>query len=107
MLILYGVCTYTALYSFLVTFCLYLFRMKYSQRNTLQQVFFPKSLEIHWLSIINSVVLVCLLLGFVMLILVCVCVCERERVVCVCVCAEREREREICDCVCVCVCVCV
>ena len=45
-------------------------RVKYAQRNTLQQVFFPKSLEIHWLSIINSVVLVCLLLGFVMLILV-------------------------------------
>ena len=45
-------------------------RVKYSQRNSLQQVFFPKSLEIHWLSIINSVVLVCLLLGFVMLILV-------------------------------------
>lgn len=45
-------------------------RVKYGQRNTLQQVFFPKSLEIHWLSIINSVVLVCLLLGFVMLILV-------------------------------------
>lgn len=44
-------------------------KLKYSQRNTLQQVFFPKSLEIHWLSIINSIVLVFLLLGFVMLIL--------------------------------------
>lgn len=31
--------------------------------------FFPKSLEIHWLSIINSVVLVVLLLGFVIIIL--------------------------------------
>ncbi|KAG8455382.1 hypothetical protein GDO86_001541 [Hymenochirus boettgeri] len=31
--------------------------------------FFPKSLEIHWLSIINSMVLVFLLLGFVVIIL--------------------------------------
>ncbi|KAK2560122.1 Transmembrane 9 superfamily member 1 [Acropora cervicornis] len=31
--------------------------------------FFPKSLEIHWLSIINSVVLVFLLIGFVFIIL--------------------------------------
>jgi len=31
--------------------------------------FFPKSLEIHWLSIINSIVLVFLLLGFVIIIL--------------------------------------
>lgn len=42
---------------------------KYSERNKNQPKFFPKTLEIHWLSIINSVVLVCLLLGFVMLIL--------------------------------------
>lgn len=31
--------------------------------------FFPKSLEIHWLSIINSIILVFLLLGFVVIIL--------------------------------------
>lgn len=31
--------------------------------------FFPKTLEIHWLSIINSLVLVVLLLGFVVIIL--------------------------------------
>lgn len=31
--------------------------------------FFPKSLEIHWLSIINSVVLVSLLMGFIIVIL--------------------------------------
>ena len=31
--------------------------------------FFPKSLEIHWLSIINSVILVFLLIGFVVIIL--------------------------------------
>lgn len=31
--------------------------------------FFPKTLEIHWLSIINSLVLVVLLLGFVIIIL--------------------------------------
>jgi len=43
--------------------------LSFSERNTRQQVFFPKTLEIHWLSIINSVVLVCLLLGFVVLIL--------------------------------------
>jgi transmembrane 9 superfamily protein 1 len=43
--------------------------VKYSERSTKQEVFFPKTLEIHWLSIINSVVLVCLLLGFVILIL--------------------------------------
>lgn len=44
-------------------------KVQYSNRNVKKQVFFPKSLEIHWLSIINSIVLVCLLLGFVMLIL--------------------------------------
>lgn len=43
--------------------------VRYSERSTKQEVFFPKTLEIHWLSIINSVVLVCLLLGFVVLIL--------------------------------------
>jgi transmembrane 9 superfamily protein 1 len=43
--------------------------VKYSERNSKQEIFFPTTLEIHWLSIINSVVLVCLLLGFVILIL--------------------------------------
>ncbi len=32
--------------------------------------FFPKSLEVHWLSVINSTVLVLLLVGFVFIILV-------------------------------------
>lgn len=43
----------------------------YSQRGKLLRGtgFFPKSLEIHWLSIINSIVLVLLLLGFVIIIL--------------------------------------
>ena len=31
--------------------------------------FFPKTLEIHWLSVINSVVLVVLLTGFILIIL--------------------------------------
>jgi len=44
---------------------------KYDQRGKLQRPndFFPKTLEIHWLSIINSIVLVVLLLGFVIIIL--------------------------------------
>lgn len=42
---------------------------KYNQRNKEQHTFFPKSMEIHWLSIINSIVLVCLLIGFVVIIL--------------------------------------
>lgn len=33
------------------------------------QSFFPRSLEIHWLSIINSVILVALLMGFIVVIL--------------------------------------
>ena len=33
--------------------------------------FVPKSLEVHWLSVINSTVLVLLLIGFVFIILVC------------------------------------
>ncbi|KAM7437452.1 Transmembrane 9 superfamily member 1 [Porites harrisoni] len=43
----------------------------YSERLKLKGsgTFFPKSLEIHWLSIINSVVLVFLLIGFVVIIL--------------------------------------
>ncbi|XP_003385405.1 PREDICTED: transmembrane 9 superfamily member 1-like [Amphimedon queenslandica] len=41
----------------------------YHDRNKELKVFFPKSMEIHWLSVINSVVLVCLLLGFVTIIL--------------------------------------
>lgn len=44
---------------------------KFNQRGKLQRStdFFPKSLEIHWLSIINSIVLVGLLIGFVAIIL--------------------------------------
>jgi len=44
---------------------------KYEDRQTLlrKSGFFPVSLEIHWLSIINSTVLVFLLLGFVIIIL--------------------------------------
>ncbi|KXJ27742.1 transmembrane 9 superfamily member 1 [Exaiptasia diaphana] len=43
---------------------------KYSQRNKLHGGrFFQKNLEIHWLSIINSVVLVFLLLGFIIIIM--------------------------------------
>lgn len=42
---------------------------KYSDRGTRQQKFFPQHLEIHWLSIVNSIILVFLLLGFVVLIL--------------------------------------
>ncbi|XP_065062619.1 transmembrane 9 superfamily member 1-like [Rhopilema esculentum] len=43
----------------------------YSERLTRSKAsgFFPKSLEIHWLSIINSAVLVFLLIGFVSIIL--------------------------------------
>ena len=43
-----------------------------AQRNTgalVASIFFPRTLEIHWLSIINSAVLVLLLTGFVVLIL--------------------------------------
>lgn len=45
--------------------------IKFNQRGKLFRDvgFFPKSLEIHWLSIINSIVLVFLLLGFVVIIL--------------------------------------
>ena len=42
---------------------------KYSDRDNKRSPFFARTLEIHWLSVINSVVLVCLLLGFVGLIL--------------------------------------
>ncbi|XP_023930008.1 transmembrane 9 superfamily member 1-like [Lingula anatina] len=46
-------------------------KLKYSDRDKLVKgtSFFPKTLEIHWLSIINSLVLVFLLLGFVVIIL--------------------------------------
>jgi transmembrane 9 superfamily protein 1 len=44
-------------------------KLAYSKRHTKDMVFFPKTLEIHWLSIINSAVLVVLLVGFVSLIL--------------------------------------
>jgi len=39
------------------------------QRRNSASGFFPKSLEIHWLSVINSIVLVFLLIGFVSIIL--------------------------------------
>ena len=45
-------------------------RIAYSDREKLLETFFPKELEIHWLSIVNSIVLVILLLGFIVLILV-------------------------------------
>eukprot|EP00041_Stephanoeca_diplocostata_P036100 m.1300398 g.1300398 ORF g.1300398 m.1300398 type:complete len:595 (+) comp24803_c0_seq2:267-2051(+) len=41
----------------------------FKARHQSDQSFFPKTLEIHWLSIINSAVLVLLLVGFVLLIL--------------------------------------
>merc|ERR1712166_346559 len=41
----------------------------FKTRHQKDGVFFPKTLEIHWLSIINSAVLVLLLVGFVLLIL--------------------------------------
>ena len=46
--------------------------MNYDQRakRVRDNSFFPKTLEIHWLSIINSMVLVFLLIGFVVIILV-------------------------------------
>ena len=44
--------------------------------------FFPKTLEIHWLSIINSLVLVVLLLGFVIIILMRVLKNDFARSVC-------------------------
>ncbi|XP_076064270.1 transmembrane 9 superfamily member 1-like [Oratosquilla oratoria] len=46
-------------------------QIKFNERGHLVQdnSFFPKSLEIHWLSIINSMVLVFLLIGFVVIIL--------------------------------------
>lgn len=40
----------------------------FKSRASFGRTFFPKTLEIHWLSIINSVVLVVLLLGFVAII---------------------------------------
>ncbi|XP_076457031.1 transmembrane 9 superfamily member 1-like [Babylonia areolata] len=45
--------------------------LKYEDRGkrTRDNYFFPKTLEIHWLSIINSMVLVFLLIGFVIIIL--------------------------------------
>ncbi|KAK3751998.1 hypothetical protein QZH41_010966 [Actinostola sp. cb2023] len=44
--------------------------VKYSERSKLRAGrFFSKNLEIHWLSIINSVVLVFLLMGFVVIIM--------------------------------------
>jgi transmembrane 9 superfamily protein 1 len=42
---------------------------KFAKRHLKDHAFFPKTLEIHWLSIINSAVLVVLLVGFVTLIL--------------------------------------
>jgi transmembrane 9 superfamily protein 1 len=45
-------------------------KVKYKQRSQVSKSqFFQKSLEIHWLSIVNSVILVVLLLGFVIIIL--------------------------------------
>ncbi|EDV23172.1 uncharacterized protein TRIADDRAFT_37943 [Trichoplax adhaerens] len=44
-------------------------KVAYSQRMSKKDTFFQKSLEIHWLSIINSIVLVILLMGFVVIIL--------------------------------------
>lgn len=46
-------------------------KYEYNERGKLQRStdFFPKTIEIHWLSIINSIVLVCLLIGFVVIIL--------------------------------------
>ncbi|XP_047479046.1 transmembrane 9 superfamily member 1-like [Penaeus chinensis] len=46
-------------------------KIAYADRGRLVQdnSFFPRSLEIHWLSIINSMVLVFLLIGFVVIIL--------------------------------------
>lgn len=41
----------------------------FNKRHRLDHSFFPKTLEIHWLSMINSAVLVMLLVGFVLLIL--------------------------------------
>lgn len=43
----------------------------FADRGKLQRPtdFFPKSIEIHWLSILNSIVLVCLLIGFILIIL--------------------------------------
>lgn len=41
----------------------------YNNREHLKGKFFPKTLEIHWLSVINSVVLVVLLTGFILIIL--------------------------------------
>ncbi|KAL8572570.1 Transmembrane 9 superfamily member 1 [Nucella lapillus] len=45
--------------------------MRYEDRGRMlrNNSFFPESLEIHWLSIFNSVILVCLLLGFIVIIL--------------------------------------
>lgn len=41
----------------------------FTNREHLKGKFFPKTLEIHWLSVINSVVLVVLLTGFILIIL--------------------------------------
>ena len=51
-------------------------RIPYTDREKLLETFFPKELEIHWLSVVNSIILVVLLIGFVVLILVSACVCE-------------------------------
>jgi len=44
-------------------------KIAFNKRHRMDHTFFPKTLEIHWLSMINSAVLVLLLVGFVMLIL--------------------------------------
>ena len=41
----------------------------FKDREHLKGKFFPKTLEIHWLSVINSAVLVLLLTGFILVIL--------------------------------------
>jgi transmembrane 9 superfamily protein 1 len=44
-------------------------KIPYTDREKLLETFFPKELEIHWLSVVNSIILVVLLIGFVVLIL--------------------------------------
>ena len=44
-------------------------QVPFNNREHLKGKFFPKTLEIHWLSVINSVVLVVLLTGFILIIL--------------------------------------
>ncbi|XP_076437567.1 transmembrane 9 superfamily member 1-like [Babylonia areolata] len=45
--------------------------LKYEDRGQMirDDAFFPKTLEIHWLSVINSIILVFLLLGFIIIIM--------------------------------------